>query len=81
MRYLLDTNVCISYLNKEDSLVRVRMQMLKPTEIVLCSIVQSEIYYGVMRSAAPTKNLARLTAKTLSSQRIQMVNKYNVVTF
>ena len=60
MRYLLDTNVCISYLNNAESPVRSRMQMLKPAEIVLCSVVQAELYYGVMKSAAPSKNLARL---------------------
>jgi tRNA(fMet)-specific endonuclease VapC len=36
------------------------MQMLKPAEIVLCSIVEAELYYGVMKSATPSKNLARL---------------------
>jgi tRNA(fMet)-specific endonuclease VapC len=61
MKYLLDTNVCISYLNNAASLVRTRMQMLKPAEIVLCSIVEAELYYGVMKSATPSKNLARLT--------------------
>ena len=60
MKYLLDTNACISYLNNSDSPVRVRMQKLKPAEIVLCSVVAAELYYGVMKSAAPAKNLARL---------------------
>lgn len=60
MKYLLDTNACISYLNNSDSPVRVRMQKLKPAEIVLCSVVAAELYYGVMKSAAPSKNLARL---------------------
>jgi tRNA(fMet)-specific endonuclease VapC len=55
MKYLLDTNVCITYLNKAESHVRTRMQMLKPAEILLCSVVQSELYYGVMKSAAPAK--------------------------
>ena len=61
MKYLLDTNVCINYLNNAESLVRTRMQMLKPSEILLCSVVQSELYYGVMKSATPSKNLVRLT--------------------
>lgn len=60
MKYLLDTNTCISYLNNSDSPVRVRMQELKPAEIVLCSVVAAELYYGVMKSSAPAKNLARL---------------------
>ena len=61
MKYLLDTNACISYLNKAESPVRKRMQMLKPSEILLCSVVQAELYFGVMKSATPSKNLSRLT--------------------
>jgi len=61
MKYLLDTNACISYLNKAESPVRKRMQMLKPSEILLCSVVQSELYFEVMKSATPLKNLSRLT--------------------
>jgi len=61
MKYLLDTNVCISYLNNVESLVRKRMQLLKPSEILLCSVVEAELYYGVMKSATPSKNLTRLT--------------------
>lgn len=61
MKYLLDTNVCISYLNNVESLVRTRMQMLKPSEILLCSVVEAELCYGVMKSATPSKNLTRLT--------------------
>ena len=61
MKYLLDTNVCISYLNNVESLVLTRMQMLKPSEILLCSVVEAELYYGVMKSATPSKNLTRLT--------------------
>ncbi|MDD2734412.1 MAG: type II toxin-antitoxin system VapC family toxin [Desulfuromonadaceae bacterium] len=61
MKYLFDTNVCISYLNNAASPIRTRMLMLKPSQIVLCSVVEAELYYGVMKSAAPSRNLARLT--------------------
>jgi len=61
VKYLLDTNVCISYLNKAESLVCTRMQMLKPSEILLCSVVEAELYFGVMKSATPSKNPSRLT--------------------
>lgn len=60
MKYLLDTNACISYLNNPDSPVCLKMQRLKPSEILLCSVVEAELYYGVMKSAAHAKNLARL---------------------
>lgn len=61
MKYLLDTNACISYLNNASSPVRSRMQALQPSEIMLCSVVEAELYYGVMKSATPLKNLAKLT--------------------
>lgn len=60
MKYLLDTNACISYLNNSASPVCSKMQKLKPSEILLCSVVEAELYYGVMKSAAHSKNLARL---------------------
>ena len=61
MKYLLDTNACISYLNNAASPVCARMRMLMPSDILLCSVVEAELYYGVMKSAAHSKNLARLT--------------------
>ena len=60
MNYLLDTNACISYLNNANSQVRKHMQLLKPSQIVLCTVVEAELYYGVMKSANPSKNLERL---------------------
>lgn len=60
MKYLLDTNVCITYLNNAESPISERMQILKPSEIMLCTVVEAELYYGVMKSATPAKNLARL---------------------
>lgn len=60
MNYLLDTNACIAYLNRLDSSVRNHMQLLKPSQIVLCTVVEAELYYGVMKSANPVKNLERL---------------------
>lgn len=61
MTYLLDTNACISYLNNSESPIRERLQALAPSSVVLCSIVEAELYYGVMNSRAPSKNLAKLT--------------------
>jgi tRNA(fMet)-specific endonuclease VapC len=57
MKYLLDTNFASAYLNNAESLVRTRMQMLKPSEILLCSVVEAELYYGVMKSATPSNSV------------------------
>ncbi|MBG1265675.1 type II toxin-antitoxin system tRNA(fMet)-specific endonuclease VapC [Nostoc sp. WHI] len=50
MRYLLDTNACIVYLNRPMSAVRQRLESLSPADIVVCSIVKAELFYGAMRS-------------------------------
>jgi tRNA(fMet)-specific endonuclease VapC len=50
VRYLLDTNACIVYLNRPMSAVRQRLESLSPADIVVCSIVKAELFYGAMRS-------------------------------
>jgi tRNA(fMet)-specific endonuclease VapC len=60
LKYLLDTNACISYLNNPASAVRKRMQSHNPVDIVLCSVVEAELYYGVMKSEKPVENRAKL---------------------
>ncbi|MBW4455514.1 MAG: type II toxin-antitoxin system VapC family toxin [Nostoc indistinguendum CM1-VF10] len=57
MRYLLDTNACIVYLNRPISAVRQRLESLSPADIV-CSVVKAELFYGAMRSNNPTRTLA-----------------------
>nr|WP_269144767.1 type II toxin-antitoxin system VapC family toxin [Nostoc sp. WHI] len=47
---MLDTNACIVYLNRPMSAVRQRLESLSPADIVVCSIVKAELFYGAMRS-------------------------------
>lgn len=54
--YLLDTNVCVAYLRGKSESVKLRMSSLKPNEIVVCSVVLGELYYGALKSARPTQN-------------------------
>jgi tRNA(fMet)-specific endonuclease VapC len=61
MKYLLDTNVCIRYLNGQSDDFRHRLESKLPEEIVLCSVVKAELLYGVVKSAKPEKNLERLS--------------------
>jgi len=61
MKYLLDTNVCIRYLNGQSDKLRHRLESKMPGEIALCSIVKAELLYGVVKSAKPEKNLERLS--------------------
>ena len=61
MRYLLDTNVCIHYLNGRSDGVRRVLEGLSFGEVALCSIVRAELLYGALKSARPQKNMERLT--------------------
>jgi tRNA(fMet)-specific endonuclease VapC len=59
MLYLLDTNVCVMYLNGRSESVRDRI-LSKPTQdMAVCSVVKAELFYGAMRSNNPTRTLER----------------------
>jgi tRNA(fMet)-specific endonuclease VapC len=58
--HLLDTNVCIAFLNGRDPGVRTRLLALDPKEVVLCSVVKAELVYGARNSDRVEGNLARL---------------------
>lgn len=59
MRYLLDTNVCVMYLNGRSTLVRDRLHSVSLEEMAVCSIVKAELFYGALRSNNPTRTLER----------------------
>jgi tRNA(fMet)-specific endonuclease VapC len=58
--FLLDTNTCVQYLRGKNALVRQRLAACPVDEVRLCSVVLSELYLGVLRSAQPAKNRADL---------------------
>ena len=60
MKYLLDTNACIIYLNNDESSVKTKMEQLKPSQIHLCSVVKFELIFGAMKSQKKTKMLDNL---------------------
>ena len=59
MRYLLDTNVCVMYLNGRSDLVRDRILSTPTQDMVVCSVVKAELFYGAMKSNKPTRTLER----------------------
>jgi tRNA(fMet)-specific endonuclease VapC len=59
MKYLLDTNVCIRYLNQKSPAIIQRLESLNTEDIAVCSIVKAELFYGAMKSNNPQKTLAR----------------------
>ena len=62
MTYLLDTNVCIAYLNGRSSNVVQRLGIVSPSVIAVCSVVKAELFFGAMRSRNAAETLARQRA-------------------
>jgi tRNA(fMet)-specific endonuclease VapC len=58
--YLLDSNVCITYLRRPLSIVGRRLVQQQPGDIALCAVVKAELVYGAAHSARPIEQLARL---------------------
>lgn len=58
--YLLDSNVCVSYLKNAHAGIIARIHALEPREIALCSIVKAELLYGARRSQKVHENLTTL---------------------
>lgn len=58
MIYILDTNACIVYMNRPMSGVRRRLETMRPEDVVVCSVVKGELFYGAMRSNNPAQTLA-----------------------
>lgn len=53
MKYLLDTNACIEYLNNKKSPVAIRLAAQSPDDVALCSVVKAELYFGAARCRSP----------------------------
>ena len=60
MKYLLDTNVCIRYLNAQSAKIEQMLTKLSPGQVALCSIVRAELLYGALKSSQPKRNAERL---------------------
>jgi tRNA(fMet)-specific endonuclease VapC len=58
--YLLDTNVCIAFLNDGKSNVGARLARLSPDEVRLCAVVKAELLYGARHSSRVEENLGKL---------------------
>lgn len=59
MRYLLDTNTCIRYLNKRSASIIARFHASTEGEIVICSVVKAELYLGALKSNTPEATLIK----------------------
>ena len=62
MTFLLDTNVCVHYLNGSHAGLKEKFMSVPRREKHICSVVAGELYYGAYRSARVSENLARFEA-------------------
>jgi tRNA(fMet)-specific endonuclease VapC len=60
MKYLLDTNVWVDYLNQRSESVTARIQRADPEELGLSTVVLAELRYGADKSQRPARNHARI---------------------
>lgn len=58
MKYLLDTNTCIRFLNKRVPVLIQRFVDTPDEDICVCSIVKAEMFFGSMKSQHPERNRA-----------------------
>jgi tRNA(fMet)-specific endonuclease VapC len=59
MRFLLDTNVCIRFLNGRSEAVKRKLLGRRREDVVICSVVKAELCYGAFKSRNPERNLER----------------------
>lgn len=62
MTVLLDTNVCVAYLNGREPALHEKVQSLSEGDAVLCSVVKAELLYGARNSSRIDSNLRKLDA-------------------
>lgn len=72
MTYLLDTNVCIQYINGRDPAVRAKFLEVGDEAIATNSVTVAELYYGVARVSG------RRGAKELTES---FLNRFEILPF
>jgi tRNA(fMet)-specific endonuclease VapC len=59
MKWLLDTNACIRYLNGRAPILKQRIDVALPADSCVCSVVKAEMFFGAARSTDAARALAR----------------------
>lgn len=62
MKYLLDTNPCIRYLNGRSPQIREKLLTLDDADIAVCIITKAEMFYGSAKSQTPERSRQRQVA-------------------
>jgi len=59
MKYLLDTNTCIRFINGRAPKIRIHLLNTVQDDIVVCTVVKAEMAYGALKSQYPEISLAK----------------------
>ena len=59
MKWLLDTNACIRYLNGRAPKLKSRIEAADPADLLVCSVVKAELFFGAAQSLSPATTLQR----------------------
>ncbi len=62
MKYLLDTNTCIRYLNGRAPKIREHFRLVPDTDIVISTITYGEMFFGSAKSQSPQLSRAKQDA-------------------
>jgi tRNA(fMet)-specific endonuclease VapC len=60
MKYLLDTNACVDYLNGRFPRLTERIQQSAPSDLAISSVAVAELRYGAEKSTQAQRNHERL---------------------
>ncbi len=60
MKYLLDTNACVDYLNGRFPRLTERIQQSAPSDLAVSSVAVAELRYGAEKSSQRQRNHERL---------------------
>ncbi len=72
MKYLPDTNTCIGWLRLSQAKIVTRIKEESPTNLVICSVVVSELMHGVERAATAHQSNNRFRVEQLRQQFISI---------
>src|SRR5215207_2858253 len=59
MKYLLDSNTCIRYINGRAPQIRSHMQPILDSDIAVSTVTKGEMYAGSARSMTPQRSRAK----------------------
>lgn len=62
MKYLLDTNTCIRYINGRAPKIRERMLAISDSDITISTVTAGEMYAGSAKSQTPEQSRAKQEA-------------------